>query len=282
MDDQVKKDLLWVAGILVGLFVIWIFSGGPSRPTATSGPFINAPLNEPGFNISQSIQNNNDDSSSAYKYKANLGYTSSAKEKDSQKEYIEIRASSGNKENLNISNWTLENQNGFKIKIGQVAILPLLGEINTSQDILLKPGEKVIIVSGWSPIGTNFQLNKCIGYLSQMQDFYPKLPNNCPDPIKDEMLPATLDNACINYIDREFKICATYITLPTELSNNCKQYANERINYSGCISWHKRDSDFYKPEYRVYLKQDQEIWNNSHEKIILYDENGKIVDWADY
>lgn len=281
MDDQTKKDLLMALGFITIIFLIWIFTGGPSRPTATSGPFIKT-LNAPQFNFSNPESKNGIDSASIYKNKASIGSSSPAKEKDPQKEYVEIRTSSNNKEPVNISSWYLENKNGEKLKIGQAATLPLLGEINIQQDILLKPGEKVIVATGWSPIGTNFQINKCIGYFSQMQDFYPKLSDKCPDPIKDEVLPASLDNACIDYINREFKLCTAYITLPANLSNNCKEYINERINYNGCIVWHKKNSDFYKPEYRVYLKKDSELWNNEHEKIILYDDGGKIIDWISY
>lgn len=268
-------------GFIIIIFLIWIFTGGPSRPTATSGPFIKT-LNAPQFNFSSPEPKNGADSSSIYKNKAGLGSSSPAKEKDPEKEYIEIKASSNNKEIINISNWYLENQGGTKIKIGQASILPFLGEINSQQDILLKPNEEVIIATGWSPIGTNFQINKCAGYFSQMQDFYPKLSSKCPDPIKDEILPASLDNPCIDYINREFELCSAYITLPATLSSSCKEYINERINYNGCVAWHKKDSDFYKPEYRVYLKKDNELWNNEHEKIILYDESGKIIDWISY
>ena len=117
---------------------------------------------------------------------------------------------------------------------------------------------------------------------ASFQDFCPQLSNRCPDPIDDEKLPASLDNDCIKYIERNIDLCTTYITLPNELSNACKQYINERINYNGCARWHKKDFDFYKPEYRVYLKRSSELWNNDHEKIILYDENGEIIDWSSY
>ena len=269
MDDQAKKDLLLALGFLVLLFFVWLFSGGPSRPSSTSGPFI-------GISLKQAAEN------SIYKYTANLSFGSNAKKSDLQEEYIEIWASSSNKELINISNWSLENQNGIKVKIGQASQLPFLGEINQQQDILLNPGDKAIIVTGQSPIGTSFLINKCIGYLSQMQNFIPALARNCPDPVKDEMLPASLDNKCIDYITREFKLCTAYIALAAELSSSCKEYINERINYNGCARWHKRDFDFYKPEYRVYLKRSSELWNNDHEKIILYDENGEIIDWSSY
>lgn len=268
MDDQAKKDLFLALGFLVLLFFVWLFSGGPSRPSFTKGPFV-----ETSFQAAED---------SIYKYTANLSSSYNAKKSDSQEEYVEIRASSINKEPINISNWTLENQNRIKVKIGQASQLPFLGEINQQQDILLNPGDQAVIITGQSPIGTSFRINKCIGYLSQMQDFIPILPRNCPDPVKDEMLPASLDNKCIDYIDREFELCTIYITLPTALSSSCKEYINERLNYNGCARWHKRDSDFYKPEYRVYLKRSSELWNNGHEKIILYDENGGIIDWSSY
>lgn len=283
MDSTTKKDLLIALAILLLIFGLWIITGGPSRSSSKQGPFLDLYLVAPQLpNIQNGDESKNDDSISAYKYRVALGSSTPAKESDIQKEYIEIRASSKNEGAINISNWSLENQNGIKVKIEQVAILPILGEINKEQDVFLGPGEKTIIATGRSPLGASFQINKCMGYLSKMQDFYPKLTVKCPHPIDDELLPASLDNQCIDYIDKEFELCRTYITLPSTISSDCREYINERINYNGCVRWHKKDSDFYRPEYRIYLKRNSELWTNDHGKIILYDENNKIIDWISY
>lgn len=273
MEEDAKKDLWWAVAILIIIGVVWFYTGGPSRPSAKSGLFLKTPLEQHQEEVSSGgpIAGRSD-------IKISIRRASGARKNDPQKEYIEIQLSSQNKEPVNISNWSLENKNRERIKIGKGSPLFLLGEINPKQDIYLAPGEKAIISTGQSPIGTSFKFNKCIGYLEQLQDFAPRLPLLCPDPLEDEKLPATLDNACIKYIDREFEKCTTYTALPAELSEECRIYSNERINYSGCVRWHKNDSDFFGDEWRIYLNRDLEFWHNEHDTITLYDQSNRIVD----
>lgn len=283
MDKQAKKDLFIVLGILVIIFLVWIFTGGPSKTSSKSGPLTIFPIEGPQLIRSQNNSGSAPDrSASPRKDEVSLSATRSIRESDVQKEYLEIRASSKNAGAVNISNWSLENQDGEKVKFGQAALLYALGEINPEQEILLSPGEKALIITGQSPLGTNFKTNKCMGYLAEMQNFYPKLSSECPHPIDNETLPASLDNQCIDYIDKEFELCKTYITLSSAISSACKEFINERINYNGCVRWHKNNSDFYQPEYRIYLKRNSELWNNEHGKIIMYDENNGIIDWISY
>ncbi len=283
MDKQAKKDLFIVLGILILIFLVWIFTGGPSKPSSKSGPFTIFPIEGPQLIRSQNDTSNAPDkNTSSHKNEASLSTTRSIRESDVQKEYLEIRASSKNTGTVNISNWSLENQDGTKVKFGQATFLYTLGEINTEQEIFLNPGEKALVITGQSPLGISFKTNKCMGYLAEMQDFYPKLQTKCPHPIDDEVLPASIDNQCIDYIDKEFELCKTYIALQSTISGNCREYINERINYNGCVRWHKNNSDFYQPEYRIYLKKNSELWDDEHGKIILYDENGSIIDWISY
>jgi hypothetical protein len=280
--DDGKNDIYWVLFFVLLIMVVWYFSGGPSRPAAKQGPFIESPVGKYSESLKKSSGVNDSEKKSLYGAEANLTAGRAAKNSDPQEEYLEIKTSTKNSNPLNITGWVLKSESGKEITIGKGTSLPYLGQINQQENILLEPGEKALITTGKSPIGISFRLNKCIGYFSQFQDFYPKLPNKCPHPIKDEMLPSSLDNTCVDYINKNFKICLTCITLPFGLSNSCKEYINERINYNGCVSWHKKDTDFYNPEWRIYLSQEKEMWNNDLEKIILYNQNGEIVDWTAY
>ncbi len=268
-----KKDLYWALAFLFILALLWYFSGGPSRDTAKMGPFISGKNGQSVEELSKSIQT----TKAGY-----LSIGSDAKKTDPQQEYIEIRISSSNKNPVLITGLTLKNKNGEQAVIGKGTKMPYINYINPQEDIYLQPGETAIVSTGQSPIGINFLINRCSGYLAQMQEFFPKLKLECPDPIKDELLPAMLDNTCLDYIKKEFEKCKTKITFPYGVSANCQSYVNERLNYNSCVNWHKKDSNFYKTEWRVYLGRNAEFWDNSHDIVTLSDSEGKIIDWRSY
>ena len=289
MDDA-KKELIYAILILFGLAIIWAYTGGPQRPSSKSGPFLERPLEKEQQALlreTKSISSGGEktpqeeiSTESAYKYKALIESIYGAKSSDPQKEYIKIRASLQNDEALPISRWSLEGRKGLRVKLGKGSYLPYSGRINPQREIVLYPGETAYIITGRSPIGTSFKLNKCTGYFSQFQDFFPSLPKECPRP-KDEPLPKNLDDKCLDYIER-LPRCEIPLNLPYGLSSECTEYITENINYQSCVASHKGDSDFYKKEWRIYLGREEELWKNKRETIILYDEKGKIVDWKSY
>lgn len=283
MEDHVKKDLLWALLFFAAVFIIWLIAGGPSKEPKEGGLFFKSPVDKMSEGIKMPI-NQGAGSSGEYTEKDSVYLTAGgeAKESDPKKEFITVQASFSNKNPVNISGWSLDGKSGERIKIGRGALVPFLGQDNIQGDVLLAPGEKATISSGESPIGISFKLNKCAGYFNQLQTFIPPIYGRCPDPIKDEILPATLDNNCIDYIKNNFKNCTEYITLPTSFTDACRQYANDRLNYNSCANRHKRDLDFYKPEWRIYLNKKYNLWNNEHDKIILYDQNNNIIDSRSY
>ncbi len=269
-----KKDLMWAILFFVAVFILWFATGGPSREPKEKGLFFGSPVDKMSEEIKAPI-NQGSGSSGGYDGKDSAYLTAG-------KEFVTIQTSFSNKGSVDISGWSLEGKSGERIKIGKGAAIPLLGQDNNLNDIILAPGEKAIISSGESPIGLSFKLNKCAGYFNQLQTFIPPIYGSCPGPIKDEVLPASIDNNCIDYINNNFKNCTEYITLPSSFTDACRQYVNDRLNYNSCTIWHKRDSDFYKPEWRIYLNKKYNPWNNEHDKIILYDQNNNIIDSQSY
>lgn len=285
------KDLWALIFFLVILGILWAYTGGPSRPAATSGPFLEKPqekrmeelqkqteeiVSEKKESITEIINS----SASKYKGMATLR-TSSARKDDPQKEYIEITASSKNEKPLAISGWTLEGKTGLDIKIGKGAYLPRSAQINPQETIYLNPGGKAIIITGKSPIGTSFRLNLCTGYFGQFQDFYPRLPKKCPYP-EDENLPSNLKDECLNYIEDLLRCEIQIKAVPYTLGESCSNYINQKINYKTCVEAHKNDADFYKDEWRIYLGRSDELWKQKRETITLKDEYGKIIDQKSY
>lgn len=291
MDDA-KKDLIWVLAFLIILAIVWYYTGGPSRPSAISGPFLNQPREQYSEELRKTTEevvsgtlipagSPTSSPESAYKYKAILYAGYGAQQSNPQKEYVEIQASSQNDKPLRITGWILVGKNGLDIKIGQAAYLAYSAQVNPQEDIFLKPGERAIVVAGESPIGTSFRLNKCTGYFAQFQDFYPSLPTDCPRPGEENNLPNNLDDQCLDYLDR-LPSCQMQISISPGLSFNCQTYINDKINYKTCAELHKNDSDFYKSEWRVYLGRKEQLWKKERETIILKDENGRIIDWKSY
>ncbi|NOY35518.1 MAG: hypothetical protein GXP44_01185 [bacterium] len=296
MDDA-KKDLIFVALMLFGLAIVWFYTGGPQRPSATSGPVLHEPLKTHQREIrketseiseevakeapKEEVKTEEPTTESAYKYKATLRAGYAAKRTDPRKEFVEIRAASRSEKPLLISGWTLEGKTGLDIKIGGASPLPYSGRLNREYPVFLNPGEKAVVVTGESPIGVSFRLNKCSGYLEQFQDFEPYIPKECPRPI-DEDLPNNLGDSCLDYLERlpRCEVPADLSAIP--LSPACREYLGRKINYNACVDAHKRDPDFYKPEWRIYLGRGAELWRAKRETIILRDGNGKIIDWKSY
>ncbi len=280
MDDA-KKDLYGLIGILIGLAILWYFTGGPQRPSSYSGLFLDNPQQQYTNQVSEQTQQViSGTDNSPFKGIVTIGYTSGRYETDPQKEYIELTASYNNKSPVRITGWTLVGKKGLDISIGQGSILAYSSQVNPQTDIYLNPGDRAYVITGQSQIGTSFKINKCTGYFTQFQTFYPYLSTDCPRP-EDEDSAANLDDQCLNYLDT-LPSCRLQISIPPALSSQCQTYINNNVNYSKCVDFHKNDSDFYKSEWRIYLNRTEKLWKSERETIILKDENGKTIDSVSY
>lgn len=171
------------------------------------------------------------------------------------------------------------------VTIGEATKVSTSGNVNIEQPVVVSARDKVYLLTGHSPIGNSFQINKCSGYFEQFQDFTPSISTQCPTP-EDEFTYAESDpihfgDACLTYIEDLPSCYMPLEALPIGFPNSCVIFITEEINYSSCIKNHRNDSDFFEPEWRVYLKQDREIWNK-RDIIRLLDNNGKTVDVFSY
>ncbi len=220
---------------------------------------------------------------SIYKDIVDLSFVS--RSNDAKQEYVQIRVNSS-KQPINVTGWTLKSKSsGATVKIPKGTYLFFTGTPNSEEDIYLNSGDVLYLVTGISPNGASFKVNKCSGYLSQFQTFTPYLSTYCPQPRNEDLssIPKTVNNdACLDYIDY-FPSCRIQTeTLPANWSYECTSFIYNKINYPSCVSTHKNDKDFYLNEWRVYLKRSEKIWKDRREEIILYDSNGKIVDTLVY
>lgn len=206
---------------------------------------------------------------------------------DVNREYVTLKASSKNESGVVISKWRIvSGVTGKGSDVGKAAPLVYSGKVNIEQSVIMYAGDKVIVSTGRSPIGTSFKVNKCTGYMSQFQTFTPSLQKNCPFPEEeiDFFDDKTIfsEDVCLDFIDT-LQRCQIYTKpLPLTLSNSCMDAITYEVNYNSCIDKHKYDSDFEKPEWRIFLKQSDTLWKSRREVIKLVDENNKLIDMISY
>jgi len=317
-------DAWFFIGVFVFIFLIWIATGGPLHPIAFTGPKLaqpgvlgggtylqlpRAPYGVGGSNVvlpgssGGGVSNTSNDStwvepapvitggvfgpSSPYRGVVRMNhYISGAGSSEPKNEYVELYVTQDAGTPVNISGWTLmSDTTGNRVAIPRGTEVPVSGVVNASQDIVITPGKRAILISGQSPIGASFRENKCIGYFSTFQQFYPSLPQNCPAP--DDELSSFYgagyirDVACIDYTNKISR-CQVVISPPTGVSNACQNFMTQYLNYNGCTDAHQNDKDFKGDAWRVYLGRSSSMWRAKHEIVKLLDRDGKTVDAFSY
>lgn len=276
------KDLAVFILFVFILVAIWIVQGGPSK-SSSKGLFYSLPSVDTSSEDRKTEQQKISEiipgvlEESPYKGKIYLG-AGSASEADPQKEYVEIfnrRA-----EPVLITGWTLTNRYGNRAAIGEGSSYVFSGQVNPQEPIYLKANEKAVVTTGRSPIGTSFKLNICTGYFNQFQKFFPSLAEECPRLSENE-IPINYPNACFDFVNNLSR-CRMPTSVPFEVGNDCNNLINEKMSYRACAEGHKNDANFYKPEWRIYLNQGAEFWNNERDYIILRDKDGKLADEISY
>lgn len=221
---------------------------------------------------------------SQYKDIVTLSFIS--KSSDPSREYATIKVSTKATSTIQVTGWTIKSlSTGNQVTIPKATYLFFTGMLNTEDNILLVGGDTLYLVTGISPNGASFKVNKCSGYLGQFQTFVPYLNNSCPLP-KNENLSSipnlVVNDACFDYIDSMPRCRIQTKPLPPNFSSECTNFIYNKINYPSCINTHKDDKDFYQKEWRVYLERSARLWKDKHESIVLYDSGGKIVDTLTY
>lgn len=204
-------------------------------------------------------------------------------------EYVTIHVNSSATTTIAVTGWTLKSlSSGVSVKIPQSSYLFFANSVNSEQDIYLSAKDTLYISTGISPNGASFKVNKCSGYLSQFQTFIPNIGGSCPAPRNENLssIPKTgYNDSCFDYINSmpSCKIQAKPLPAGSQKwSAECLDFIYKKINYPSCVDTHKNDADFYKNEWRVYLKRSGTLWKTSREDIVLLDEYGKIVDEIKY
>lgn len=288
-----------IIGIVILLSIIVIALTGGIKNTGNSG-FLN--VNQTPEQKQVNIQNQikqaeleaeelrkkiqaEEDKKTQSQYKDIVDLSFINRSNDVSQEYVNIRVNT-TKTPINITGWTLKSKaSGVSVTIPKSTYLFFAGAQNSEEDVYLNSGDNVYILTGRSPNGSGFKLNKCSGYLSQFQTFVPYIYTQCPSA-RDEnknFIPRTVNNdACLDYIEY-FPTCRIQTeSLPVNWSYECTNFIYTKMNYPYCINNHKNDSDFWLKEWRIYLKRSERLWKDRREEVVLIDNEGKIVDTLSY
>jgi hypothetical protein len=177
-------------------------------------------------------------------------------------------------EKINITGWQIKANNGG-IFIPQVVNSYDPSGSQTNSDLVLGLGDQVTFYSTASPVGYNLRLNKCIGYMDTQNKFQPPLPNDCPSARIPQV--QSFSAQCQDYVASLYS-CQIPDVSRAQLSNYddaCRQYLFT-LNYAGCYARYSSIPGFFEPFWRVYTGTN--FANSRHDRIVLLDRQGKVVD----
>ncbi|KKU15571.1 hypothetical protein A3D55_02685 [Candidatus Jorgensenbacteria bacterium RIFCSPHIGHO2_02_FULL_45_20] len=180
-------------------------------------------------------------------------------------------------EPIDITGWKIKGNRGGEVYVPQAIANYTPSASFTNSDIILGQGGSVSVYSNRSALGKNLRLNKCIGYLNNRYLFSPKLPSNCPSI--DVKQSVTFSGECqsflkaINRCEEPSAADKNRFTGPADAE--CRTFL-DTLNYGGCYEKHKLDADFQSKEWRVWL-DDEMPFDTQHDRLILFDKSGKVV-----
>lgn len=316
MDEHAKHLLLGFAGLVA----VWFILGGPKHEiaregvylhplapldsgTAYGGKYLNTPtttktdlvLPKTTIDVKKIEQEVSDFTSQSklVQTEHDISYLSKniiidgkagAGISEPNREYIRLLTNDRNVEKISISGFVLKSGvTGLFGTIPLGTLVPLVGQVSELGIISLDAGDRAIVSTGESPIGSSFKLNICSGYLEQFQDYTPTLRFMCPFPT-DELknTPLENDSACKDFV-ASIPRCNAYTgSIPRNLSSGCRTFITQNLTYNGCVAKHKGDKGFFDNEWRIFLGKNTEQWKNSQEIIKLIDLKGNTVDAITY
>jgi hypothetical protein len=191
--------------------------------------------------------------------------------------------SSGGK--VDVTGWRIRTNHGEIVVPQAIGVYNPSG-LSSQGDIILSANDYVNIYVGNSPIGKNFRLNKCTGYLANDYVFFPPLPQNCPASSRSDT--SYLSGPCQNYInslwgckvpDKSSDSFYASIGGSSRDEVNCRAFL-DTINQDGCFKKHRFDSDFFSNEWRAWINS--YILDSQHDRVLLLDKQGLLVNEYTY
>jgi len=180
---------------------------------------------------------------------------------------------------IDVSGWVLQARQGSQIVPQAIDVFDPSG-LTAETDIWLRGGDMVYIYTTKSVIGKNLRLNKCIGYIQNINHFVPALPTNCPYPDRSQI--SGFSGQCQNYI-LSLGSCRLPDINNAKIPANdyaCQAYLNDNFNYKACFDTHQPDTDFLS--HQIYTWSGARFLDQYHDTIVLFDRNHLVVDTYSY
>ncbi len=207
--------------------------------------------------------------------------TRNAKSRNINEEYIDIvYAPEKNAVPVDISDWTIGDSKGESYKLGGISLIAGAAPIPNQDRLVLRSSARIHIITGRSPLGENFRLNKCAPYFSQYKTFTPRISGSCPSPNKEPGQDG-LSDTCYQYI-KTLSTCRIPTNIPLFLDNTCREFIQKNASYDACVKNHKNEADFYGDEYWVYLNRPEHMWSDVRDTILLKDTRGSVIKSISY
>ena len=313
----IGEVIMMVLAILIVAFVLLGKTGAPG--TGSFPTFFGNSSNSNNGSTGQSVGSSGvatPTRTSLYANHIRIDSGNASYETEPFREYVTLE-NNGNT-SIDVTGWQLSNAKGSRsYSVGgnqqtfssDVVTIPrgtalISSAPSASQDIVLKPGESLDVVTGSSGTNypykvTSFKENECTGYLTQQTaddySFTPGLEKSCVQP-RNEPVNGSLDQKCqiyiesmsschtpkYNTVDSKGNVCNNCVDGTSSLSSACVAYIQQHFSYESCLAVHENDTNFYGSVWHVYLGRSFELWAANHEVITLYDTSGKVVDYNSY
>lgn len=216
-----------------------------------------------------------DPNQSSLRDKVSISYIS-ATDSDPRNEYVTI-INETESERINITGLRIETSGNEYFKIPDGYELPGM-PYSVKKNIILGPGGSATIYVGHQENMMNFQENICTGYFDETYNFGNILSRRCPRIDVSKML--NFSDSCINELE-QIERCKKFDTTRV-LPADCHQFAIEHYSYAGCVKDYQSSADFYLGNWFIWMQRGIEFFRNTHDKIILKDTAGKIIDEYQY
>ncbi len=179
-------------------------------------------------------------------------------------------------ENISITGFIIESDKA-RFVIPQGYRLP--GFEALAQDpVLLRPNERAIITVGQQKGAFDFRENLCTGYFQETRQFTPSLSHRCPRPDTQNLL--RFSDACLQVISSA-PTCRQ-ADFSKIFESECSLWVNAHLNYAGCVNDYRSREDFFSDQWLLWMQRKEEFFRNVHDKIMLWDREGRRVDEYTY
>lgn len=178
---------------------------------------------------------------------------------------------------IHLDGWTIENNKGERHAIP--AALNILFVDATSRPIELHAGDEVLVATGDSPFASSFQENVCTGYLNESYALEPPLAESCPQFSRAALLSHELNGQCVDLIYNAPRCRQVNIGFEQSgAGNDCVLFSAAHLNYAGCVKDNRASDKFFTGRWRAFLNLKQKLWEPIHDRAILRDKDGLVVD----